>query len=86
MGAFRGFANNSPLSWAHGAAFSSPPKFNEALSPTKKWKGVLRRTIRKMGPWPRTQHFIQQSLKDSLVNHLPALISQGLLQQVATSR
>lgn len=84
MGAFSGFANNTPL--ASRGCFLQAPKFNGALSPTKKWNGVLQRTIRKMSPRPRTQRFIQQSLKDSLVNHLPALISQGLLQQVATGR
>ncbi|KAL0610687.1 hypothetical protein AAY473_020458 [Plecturocebus cupreus] len=60
--------------------FKSP-----AVQRSCKSKGILQQIIREIGSWaPDTA--LLQGLKESLVNHLPALISQGLLQQVAKSR
>lgn len=75
------------LSLGHtGLLFTSP----QVQRSSKSSKGAERhlgdRQLERLVRQPRTQHSIQQSLKESPVNHLLALISQGLLQQVATSR
>lgn len=83
----RGLPNNSPPpSWSRSVAFYKPPSSTKLQVLKRCGKVSCSRQLERLVHGPRTQHSIQQSLKDSLVNHLPGLISQGLLQQVAASR
>lgn len=79
-------SNSSPLSWSHSAAFYKPPSSMKLCVLKGSGKASCDRQLERLVGGSRTQHSIQQSLKESLVNHLLAFISQGDLQQVAASR
>lgn len=65
--------------------FTSPQVQQSSKSEKEAERHLGDRQLERLVDRPWTQHSIQQS-KESLVDHLLALISQGLLQQVVTSR